>query len=257
MDIKSFFNHQVLVIDDLLAPKEFARLSGYATGRSYLGRRNFSGYRMSYALQNVIHLTPGGMQHAPALAEEAAARRVIATMPTGEPPDLVTDRFEELSELIAPTVGRTDCDWYGYTRTMFRSKAGAGLPWHSDAGIYSGAYIFYASPTWDADWGGELCAQSGICTDLHGRSRDDKVALLNGGTYFYPRPNRLVFIKGGTPHKVSAVDASAGVHRHTITGFFLSERGVELKEKELVNVYQSAPLWRRIAIHAALRLLKA
>jgi len=53
---------------------------------------------------------------------------------------------------------------------------------------------------------------------------DDATELLMArgiGSYILPKPNRLVVIKGGTPHAIAKVRASAGRHvRASVGGFF-------------------------------------
>ena len=41
------------------------------------------------------------------------------------------------------------------------------------------------------------------------------------GSFVMPKPNRLVIIRGGLPHKIAKVSVAAGSHlRRSITGFF-------------------------------------
>ncbi len=250
----TFADHQVMVIDDFIDPSSFEAVSRYTQAIRYPGKMRLIGYDVKYSLRAGIHLTQQGMSEAPELAREMASRRVVSALPTGDAADLVTDRFATIADMIRDTVGAPDEQWLGYTRDVFCSKGGAGLRWHCDADTYCGAYVFYASSNWDADWGGELCLKPIPNVDLRQMSRHDKVKELDAGCFFFPRPNRLILLRGGTPHKVTPVDAKAGMPRYTITGFFLNQKGLKQKERQLREGYRNAPLWRKLAVDAAMSL---
>ncbi|WDD92410.1 2OG-Fe(II) oxygenase [Burkholderia sp. FERM BP-3421] len=252
----TYSTDHLLVIDDFLEPEQFDVVSKYIAARRFPGRINFIGKNVRYALNSSIHLTSTGKTLAPDLARETARGRVVQAVPAGNAADLVTNRFSTLAHLFEPVVGKMDDRWFGYTRDFYRSNTGAGLLWHRDTEVYSGAFVFYASAMWDANWGGELCVQPAPLPDLRQLSRAQKIDGLDRGTFFYPKPNRLVFIKGGTPHRVSSVDASAEAPRFTVAGFFLTEAGVRQRQGELMRRYVDAPVFRRLTIDASLRLFR-
>ena len=117
---------------------------------------------------------------------------------------------------------------------------GTGLSWHCDAGPYTGAFIYYAHPTWNAQWGGELLVADG-CGDYAQADREDgrrhrldnarenEILLREGtGRYVMPKPNRLVYLQGGTPHRIMPVLPAAGQNpRVSVAGFFVKPEGVE------------------------------
>jgi hypothetical protein len=48
------------------------------------------------------------------------------------------------------------------------------------------------------------------------------------GQYLVPKPNRLVVMAGGHPHKIARVDTAAGNHvRASVAGFFVRARSIE------------------------------
>jgi hypothetical protein len=56
---------------------------------------------------------------------------------------------------------------------------------------------------------------------LDNRDANELLMARGVGSYVVPKPNRLVVIKGGTPHAIAKVRASAGRHvRASIGGFF-------------------------------------
>lgn len=162
---------------------------------------------------------------------------------------LLFDRLLSHAEAFQPLVGARGKDWSAVSARAFRHSAGSGLSWHTDDRSYAGAWIFFAHPEWDCHWGGELLVADPSC---HGRQWREPAlpasegrslpkaealqarerlkvqaenALLGAvgvGHYIFPKPNRLVVIAGGHPHRVNPVAPQAGAHaRATVSGFFL------------------------------------
>lgn len=126
---------------------------------------------------------------------------------------------------------------------------GSSLDWHHDAEAYVGAYAYYTHKHWHASWGGELMViedrlplsdlpdrrhmENGEVVTVKGFSdsihRQDLSALLMNGTtsaqFVFPKPNRMVMMKGGHWHKVSLVKSNAPTPRCSIAGFFLGKQG--------------------------------
>ena len=190
------------------------------------------------------------------------------------PPELVRDfvfptgrHVDGLVETIAAhggdwteLIGRRGDDWVGFTVRAFLYPQGAGLSWHLDLGRYSGAYIYYAHPTWNVKWGGELMVadDAGIADtaprepgrlafDPHdpttssiyqpdqtkrvGQHLDnawenEKLMEMGTGRYVFPKPNRLVIVAPGSAHCINPLTTAAGDKvRATITGFFITPGG--------------------------------
>lgn len=137
---------------------------------------------------------------------------------------VITGLLERADEL-APLVGD---DWARITARAYVYPRGSALSWHGDDhSLYSGAFVWYAHPRWNAHWGGELLvADADADLPIMGHRFDDEAysdALLEHGTgsFVLPRPNRLVVL-GGAPHAVSPVRAAAGSNvRASVSGFFL------------------------------------
>ncbi|MDG1049510.1 MAG: 2OG-Fe(II) oxygenase [Planctomycetota bacterium] len=149
--------------------------------------------------------------------------------PSGTALDRVVEALLGEAAGFAPLVGE---EWAHVTARPYVYPTGAGLSWHGDdSAVYSGAYIYYAHPHWNAHWGGELLvADNDAAADLPimGHRFDDEgysAALMEGGEgrFILPRPNRLVVL-GGAPHMVTPVRPAAGSNvRASVSGFFLRE----------------------------------
>ena len=130
-----------------------------------------------------------------------------------------------------PFVGTQGKDWRAVSARAFRHGVGSGLSWHTDDQSYAGAWIFFAHPEWDCHWGGELLVADPSCQGRQWRvpkaelkipSENALLSEVGVGHYLFPKPNRLVVIAAGHPHRVNPVTPAAGPHaRTTLSGFFL------------------------------------
>lgn len=120
-------------------------------------------------------------------------------------------------------------DWARISARAYVYPAGSSLSWHrDDSELYTGAFIYYAHPYWNAHWGGELLVAEGTDEDLpimahRFETEAYSEGLLDRGTgrFVMPRPNRLVIL-GGAPHAIAAVSSAAGASvRASVSGFFL------------------------------------
>lgn len=138
----------------------------------------------------------------------------------------VLGEAERIGTLIGDAWAHITARFYAYPR-------GSALSWHGDDhALYSGAYIYYVHPHWNAHWGGELLVadmpQDGSAAPIMGHRFDNESyseVLMESGTghYVAPKPNRLVIL-GGAPHMVAPVRAAAGdAVRASVSGFFLNE----------------------------------
>ena len=162
--------------------------------------------------------------------------------PTGLAIDLLFDR------IVGTKYYRKHLpDTYVTARTYLHPP-GSGLDWHDDGGRFQGAYTFYAHPRWHASWGGELLV---VENDLGRRLLPDKKRMQDGKTetvkeswsvlykddlsemlfdnvtsteFVFPKPNRLVFLKGGLWHKICLVKPTAAFARCAVAGFFLTDQ---------------------------------
>ena len=161
--------------------------------------------------------------------------------PSKTPIDLVIDAVVEHSEKFDEVLGPRGEGWELFSGFAQVYARGVGLLWHRDSPDNAGSYTFYAHPEWNVSWGGELLLLDDDAIDpdsgvyfhqLRGEGKpwqphldnEDASALLMAhgvGRMVLPKPNRLVVIKGGTPHCVAKVQPAAGNHcRASVSGFF-------------------------------------
>ncbi|MEM9380022.1 MAG: 2OG-Fe(II) oxygenase [Planctomycetota bacterium] len=164
-------------------------------------------------------------------AEFGAPGERPGRFPAGTALDHVLEAVLGHAGSFAPLVGT---DWSHVTARAYVYPTGSGLAWHGDdSAVYTGAYIYYAHPRWNAHWGGELLVaevpeEERAELPIMGHRFDDEgysdALLASGeGRFVMPRPNRLVVL-GGAPHMVAPVRAAAGSSvRATVSGFFLRE----------------------------------
>ena len=149
--------------------------------------------------------------------------------PSGTALDLVLASVLGHADELAPVVGD---GWAHVTARPYVYPAGSALSWHGDdSAHYTGAFIYYAHPHWNAHWGGELLLADVDPDDelpIMAHRFDDEAysaALMahGAGRFVMPKPNRLVVL-GNAPHMVTPVRAAAGSNvRASISGFFLRE----------------------------------
>jgi hypothetical protein len=149
--------------------------------------------------------------------------------PSGTALDHVLAEVLGIAASLASIVGT---EWAHVTARPYVYPAGGALSWHGDdSDHYTGAFIYYAHPHWNAHWGGELLLAETDPEDelpIMAHRFDDEsysAALLERGEgrFIMPKPNRLVVL-GSAPHMVSPVRAAAGSNvRASISGFFLRE----------------------------------
>ena len=146
--------------------------------------------------------------------------------PTGSPFDHVLSALIAEQEVFSEIVGEA---WQRISARPYVYPHGTGLSWHrDDSELYTGAFIYYAHPYWNAHWGGELLIAAETDPDLpimahRFENEAYSEALLDAGvgSYIQPKPNRLVVL-GSAPHAVVPVSAAAGQNvRASISGFFL------------------------------------
>ncbi|HEY2901328.1 MAG TPA: hypothetical protein VGL59_12180 [Polyangia bacterium] len=169
-----------------------------------------------------------------------------AQYPSGAPIDDVMKAMVDCAPLFAASVGRYQTDWKIFSAMPTIYQVGQGLVWHRDSEDNTGSWIFYAHNDWNIEWGGELLLShaadlprdSGVYfhrlrhtaalpapppwqSHLDNSDANDLLMASGFGSYVLPKPNRLVVIKGGTPHAIAKIRPAAGSHvRASIGGFF-------------------------------------
>jgi len=157
--------------------------------------------------------------------------------PTGDSIDDLFHAINSIENDVVNLIGQQGVQWARYSAAAFVYPLHSGLSWHTDDKNYTGAFTFYLSPVWETEWGGELFIQTPIETVSGNnavQSDDNPDASL--GYYIAPKPNRLVIIKGGTPHKINPVSAAAGDRgRYSISGFF--NKAIPSREQTTADIH--------------------
>lgn len=224
------------VVDELLGPEQRDRLWNYFQIQPFQRVDSLN-------LQGDWLLEDGGVLRGPTAGW---GKKWDSQYPTGTPLDDVIKTLVDSADLFASSVGRQGTDWSVFSAMPTIYVAGQGLVWHRDAVDSAGSWVYYAHREWNIEWGGELLLAHerdipreygvflhrlrpmvGLSDPPPWKSHldnDDATALLMAqgiGSYIAPKPNRLVVIKGGTPHAIAKVRASAGRHvRASVGGFF-------------------------------------
>lgn len=195
-----------------------------------------------------FRLTDGRPLWGPAiLSDPYEADQKRAAYPSGKGIDLVIKKLKEIVPQCEDIIGKQGEDWaYFFSRAYIYPK-NTGLSWHRDnQNNATGAFVYYAHPEWNAQWGGEFLVASPKTKDFVfptkklyegeekflGSHLDNTVeteVLLNDepGTYILPKPNRLVFLTSGVLHCIKKVEDSAGHNvRASIQGFFQDPAGL-------------------------------
>lgn len=167
---------------------------------------------------------------------------VVVRRPESGTPPAADD---PLQRVIASVLERTDVhqrligdDWDHVSARAYVYPQGTGLSWHvDDSELYSGAFIYYAHPYWNAHWGGELLiaqtdpeldAEEGPLPIMGYRFETESYSArlldMGCGAFVMPKPNRLVVL-AGAPHMIARVSSAAGDSvRASVSGFFLRPR---------------------------------
>jgi Rps23 Pro-64 3,4-dihydroxylase Tpa1-like proline 4-hydroxylase len=231
------------VIDGLLEPEAFDRLWNHLQEESF--------QRVAaMGLSGTWPLEDGDVLRGPTVGWGHLWQ---AQYPTRTPMDAVMKALVDSAELFVSSVGRYGVDWEVFSAMSTLYRAGQGLYWHRDSEDNAGSWIYYAHPEWNIEWGGELLLshardiprEYGACFHrllaLPGLpdpppwqshlDNDDASRLLLAegfGSLVMPKPNRLVVIKGGTPHTIAKVNTSAGSHVRATIGGFIKKKSVRL-----------------------------
>ncbi|MEL6428652.1 MAG: 2OG-Fe(II) oxygenase [Planctomycetota bacterium] len=212
------------IFDDVLDEEEWTRLWSWLQVCELNPVTRTAG---AWKLDDGVPLGGEEIVTPPRDAELAEPGAEPGTFPSGTPLDAVLAAVlgvaGEAEHLVGTDFARVTARAYVYPR-------GSALSWHSDdSAAYTGAFIYYAHPYWNAHWGGELLLADGaVDAGVMGHRFDDHAfseALLESGTgaFVAPKPNRLVLL-GDAPHMVTPVrDAAGSAVRATVSGFFLRE----------------------------------
>lgn len=226
-----FSSDALLIYDDFLPPADFAAAFAYCNEAEYRGVH-------AAKVKKAWRLHDGEPLRGPTWfwgPRKPPAERKHLHYPTGTGIDPFIIALRRRRNEYAPVVGAAPADWDVCSVISWIYPVGTGFSVHDD-GAYTGSYIFYAHREWKMHWGGHLIVldrgalasgESDPSVGLDPPWLDhglDAVHMNDPGiaTCVFPKPNRLVLIRGRVPHFVTRVDASAGDRaRVTLAGFFV------------------------------------
>jgi len=176
-----------------------------------------------------------------------------AIYPTGTGIDDVMKAVVECAALFDATIGARGVVWDVFSAFATIYTPGQGLLWHRDSADNAGSWVYYGHPRWNVEWGGELLLAEradfppeygvylhrlrvteetpGGPPGLAHLDNEDANELLmeqGFGSFVMPKPNRMVIIKGGTPHAIGKVRPSAGRNVRASIGGFFKKKNVDL-----------------------------
>jgi len=183
----------------------------------------------------------------PYLSDNYDANTKFPAFPTGRAVDLVISKLKETIGSYEHLIGKFGQDWAYFFARAYIYSANQGLSWHKDNENHAtGAYVYYAHPEWDPQWGGEFLVapassknkaipksklyegnEKFLGSHLDNKFEKDVLLETGHGQYIMPKPNRMVLLTAGVIHCIKKVDPAAGNKvRATIQGFFQDPVGV-------------------------------
>ncbi len=226
-------NDRFAVFDDFLAPPDAAHIWQWLQAQRYKSV-HANGWDEVWRLHDgeplgsvVVHSAPSPHTGAGAESPWGAPAHVY---PTNTHIDRLIEEVSLSGKALEPLVGEQGRDWTIFTARAFIYPKETGLSWHTDHGVLSGAFSYYAHPVWNSRWGGEVLVAAipegasvyGSGSAFDDRSLNEVLQRIGAGQYVSPKPNRLVVIKGGTPHRINPVHPAAGAQvRCSVSGFFV------------------------------------
>jgi hypothetical protein len=189
----------------------------------------YVGPKVAWTLAPIASLLPSGVRE---------SDLPVRFYPTGDATDPVIAAVATALTQCGGLVGERGRDWVGALCRSLAYPTGTGISWHTDDTDVTGSFIYYGNPRWEVSWGGELLiADEGTRFGMtreraeheFGNDFESSVLLERGfGSYILPKPNRLIIVAQGHPHKVAPITPGAGDHvRATFAGFFMPAAGVE------------------------------
>jgi hypothetical protein len=248
-----FANEQFMVIDNFLPPDQFEQMWRWFHVAPFFPND-------MRGLHGAWRLDDGRVMRGPDIYHGAVARQVAEahpgafSYPTGTGIDLLIEQFCRCGPAYRPLVGREGSDWRTLAAAPRLYERHSSLYWHRDTpAVVTGSCTYYAHPTWNIQWGGELYIahpsasaipeRNGpsmispkdvmgrgllqLSGHLDNREVNDALMAAGMGHYVMPKPNRLVVMKTGNPHMISKVQAAAGDHVRASVTMFLIRPGQE------------------------------
>ena len=246
-------NDQFMVIDDFLPADQHVQMWRWFHVAPFFPN-DVRGLHGAWRLDDGRVMRGPDVYYGAVAAKVAAGHPGAFAHPTGTALDLLLQAFSEHGDTYAALVGREGPDWRTMAAAPRLYERNSSLYWHRDTpSVVTGSCTYYAHPTWNVQWGGELFIADDTDLDIPDRNGPSMIApkdvmgrglvqlsghldntevnaalMENGcGHYVMPKPNRLVVMRTGNPHMISKVQPAAGDHVRASVTLFLIRPGQE------------------------------
>jgi hypothetical protein len=235
---KVFESNQAIIFDDLLPEEIYRRIHSFAL------RTDYEHVNTKGRISRAWHIHDGfPLRSSFDLAYYAGERDkpdAADVYPTGTELDLFADHLIATQSSVEHLVGAKGAAWNLLSVTSWIYPPGTGLSMHTDGGAYTGAFVYYLSPTWRTYWGGMLLLadeEANRAVHDYRNSHDqqtfyelkwlnannvDELMMEHGlAKCIFPKKNRIVFIHNQAYHMVTRVNEAAGDNlRISLAGFY-------------------------------------
>jgi len=249
----AFKNDQFAVIDDFLPQAEFEQVWRWFQVAPFFPN-DMQGLRGAWRLDDGRVMRGPDVYYGGGAEKAASAHPGSFVFPTGTGLDLLIQAFCAHNDKYADLVGVERTDWLTLAAAPRLYERGSSLYWHRDTpAVVTGSCTYYAHPTWNIQWGGELYIAHPDARNIpesHGPSMISPKEVMGRGTvpmsghldnteanealmetgmgyYLMPKPNRLVVMQTGNPHMISKIQPAAGDHVRASVTMFLIRPGHE------------------------------
>jgi hypothetical protein len=249
----AFESGQFVVLDDFLDSEDYQQVWRWFQVAPFFPN-DVRGLHGAWRLDDGRVFRGPDVYYGEVAQQVAEAHEGAFAHPTGTALDLLIHQFTRHEQHYEKLVGREGGDWRTIAMAPRLYERNSSLYWHRDTpSVVTGSVTYYAHPEWNIQWGGELfiahpsalsipdrCGPSMIepkevmgrgMVQLSGHLDNSEVnnALMEAGMGYYvmPKPNRLVVMKTGNPHMITAVKAAAGDHVRASVTMFLIRPGKE------------------------------
>jgi hypothetical protein len=236
---KVFESTQAIVFDDFLPEEVYERVYRYAQMCDYQ-HINTKG-----PISRAWHLHDGSPLRSSldlfCFADPTIKPTTGYVYPTGAELDLFTEQLLALQPDVEHLVGkRGEGGWQLLSITGWIYPPGTGLSMHTDGGeYYTGAFVYFLSPTWRSHWGGMLLLadeEMNRAVREYRATKDqeefyrlkwlnanhaDELMMEHGlAKCIFPKKNRIVFLDSEAYHMVTRVNEASGDNpRMSLAGF--------------------------------------
>lgn len=240
---KVFESSQAIIFDDFLPENIYQRVSRFARKMDY-EHINTQGkiarawhIHDGFPLRSILDLIY--------FADENSKPKEGYMYPTNGDLDLFADHLLAIQPSVEPILGKKGADgWEVFSATGWIYPPGTGLTMHHDGRGYTGAFVYFLSPTWRTHWGGMLLLADEEVNRKVNDYRDtqdqedfyslkwlnannnveERMMEVGFAKCIFPKRNRIVFMSNEAYHMVTRVNEAAGDNpRMSLAGFFLEK----------------------------------